>query len=215
MLKLIQHWLAPKTMSTSPQPAEESGKRVSTPHFPSAETERSQTGTRRLFLPLGGDSDRLLSLVADLETMLSESTDEYCISILGPDGIMPDIALAIHHLIKNRPHPGRVVIQSLGSLLNSDVLVWLAADERTLRPGAWIRFEPLPTNGPGRPRRRPHPAFSDYAQVLKLVEQYLPAEFAGRAIYEAEIAEWGLIEQPPLTQTTPISKSEKPDDAHM
>jgi len=108
---------------------------------------------------------------------------------------MPDIALAIHHLIKNRTHPGRVVVHSLGSLLNSDLLVWLAADERTLRPGAWIRFEPLPPTHPNRPRRRPHPAFSDYAQVLKLVEQYLPSEFAGRAIYESEIEEWDLVGQ--------------------
>jgi hypothetical protein len=206
MLKLIQQWFGRRAANTPPKisaPGSNDASRLS-------DDGRDRTGwpavVKTLFIPLGGDSDVLLSRIGELESLLATPADEYRISILGPEGIMPDTALAMFYLIKQRPHPGRVVIQSLGSLLNSDVLVWLAGDERTLRPGAWIRFEPLPYMAPNRPRRRQPAAFRDYAYVLQLVGQYLPGEFAERAIYSGEIAEWDLIDQQPPIPTGTDSK---------
>lgn len=148
-----------------------------------------------MFLPLSTAPDLFFSSIGELEAMLETPADEYRISLLGPEGIMPDTALAIFHLITGRPHPGRVIIKSLGSLLNSDVLVWLAGDERSLRSDAWIRFEP-----PFRPKGRggrlwPRRADPSYERVLEFIGHYLPREFVGRTLWAGELAEWALIEQ--------------------
>ena len=124
--------------------------------------------------------------------MLQTPAASYEISILGPEGLYPEFALTIHDLIRQRPHGGQVTVRSLGSLLNADVLVWLAGDRRIIRSNAFVRFE-----APLAPRMRKGRLKSldpTYDQVFRSITKNLPPEFAGREIWPAELNEWAVTE---------------------
>jgi hypothetical protein len=156
------------------------------------------TSSRSVFLPLSSVSgDAMIAAIGELDSMLRTPAANYEISLLGPEGLYPEFALTMYELITRRPHGGHVTVRSLGSLLNADVLVWLAGDRRIIRPNGWVQFEaPLPPRKRGW-KGRPRSLDPTYDQVFKLITQKLPPEFAGREIWPSELNEWALIEQTP------------------
>ena len=150
---------------------------------------------KSIFLPLSSVSgDDLISSINELDLALRTPASQYEISLLGPEGVLPEFAMTIYELIRRRPHRGLVTVRSLGSLLNADILVWLAGDRRSIRSNAWVRFEePLPRRLRAR-RTRSCSADPTYDRVYERITERLPEELAGREIWPGELSEWALIE---------------------
>ena len=175
-----------------------------------------QSVIRKMFLALTPSVNDRQTAVSDPEELLAKPAAEYRISMIGTGSGLPDTALTIWHLIKQRPHPGRVCTNALGSLQGSNVLIWLAGDVRSLRPDAWIKYNPSPIYDPDAPptinnfrsfrahRRRQGRRLTllerDYARVVTLIESHLPEDFAGRAVGNSELSEWAIIDQGRPTQ---------------
>lgn len=68
------------------------------------EVQGVSKATQSVFIPLssvGGDS--LIDSIARLDSMLRTPAEAYDISLLGPEGLYPELALTIFELIKRRP----------------------------------------------------------------------------------------------------------------
>ena len=189
--KLLRNWKTFKPANTQFYPhAKIDDER------PSYSFDHASGSCTKVFLPLCSVSgDGLIASINELDEALQIPATHYEISLLGPEGLYPEFALTLYALIQARPHAGQVTIRSLGSLMNADVLVWLAGDHRTIRSNGCVRFEsPLP---PRRTARRQQARSVDpaYDRVFELITEHLPPEFAGREVYPGELSEWALIEQ--------------------
>ena len=228
MIKLLKHLLPKRISHNPPAPKPLNKSELAKDELPGnndpikvlndpLDQQRSHKPViRKMFLALTPSDKDSQTAVAELEALLAQPSEEYHISMMGTGRGLPDTALTIWHLIKQRPHPGRVCINALGSLQGSNVLIWLAGDVRSLRPDAWIKYKPSPVYDSAAPptinnsrpfrdhRRRQGRRLTllerDYARVVTLIEAHLPEDFAGRAVGNSELSEWAIIDQARTTQ---------------
>lgn len=228
MIKLLKHLLPKRISHNPPAPKPLNKSELAKDDLPGnndpikvlndpLDQQRSHKPViRKMFLALTPSVKDRQTAVAELEALLAQPSEEYHISMMGTGTGLPDTALTIWHLIKQRPHPGRVRINALGSLQGSNVLIWLAGDVRSLRPDAWIKYKPSPVYDSAAPptinnsrpfrdhRRRQGRRLTllerDYARVVTLIEAHLPEDFAGRAVGNSELSEWAIIDQARTTQ---------------
>jgi hypothetical protein len=161
---------------------------------------------RKLFAP---------GLIELEQRILKARSGEFRLTMVGPGLLLPDTALAMWEILRSRSPGVKLHTHSHSSLVDSSILVWLAGDQRSLRPGAWIHFR-QPKRVPkwkqhGMPDSddyddcRPEwsPEDIDYARVQKLVLEHLPAHLQNRRVWPAELNEWNVFEpenpQPQLT----------------
>lgn len=148
----------------------------------------------------------LIALAQRLQSLKAGGQFQLC--LIGPGQLLMDTALALYEIILARPAGVRLHVHSHTWLEDAEVLVWLAGDTRTLRPGAWIHFQDFSTYNAERKRlyKRQElpceeseslpawsPAQINYAQVERLVKKYLPPHLMNRRVWAGELAEWNLI----------------------
>jgi len=134
--------------------------------------------------------------------------DQFKLSLTGPGQLLVDTSLAMYEIIMARPAGVQLHVHSHSWLKDSVVLVWLAGNTRTLRPGAWIQFQDFAKWNAERNRLQKRqettwkeasgPAAWDstqinYARADLLVKKYLPPHLRNRRIWAGELAEWNLI----------------------
>ena len=146
----------------------------------------------------------LLSSVYDA---LREDTEKVTLELLGPGMMIHDTALMLFEILRNRPPHIQIHAHSHTCLSNGAVLIWLAADTRTIRADAWIQLCHVPkTPKPRRNRRHANytsglpvedeqPADTDLRTVMRHLDEWLPvSEIAGMRLFEKDLRDLALIE---------------------
>lgn len=156
-------------------------------------------------------------LLQTLQTAFMNKDKNVTLDLLGPGLILNDTALMLYEEIRNRPSCTKVHIHSRTCLFDGAVLLWLAGDTRTIRTDAWIQISEIPEQ-PFRPqsrqmRRLPeyknsipimdeYPTETDLRTILKYLGEWLPVdEIAGLRLFESELRDLGLIQDPEAEKT--------------
>jgi hypothetical protein len=181
----------------------------------------------RLKLPAYGSS-YYVKKALKLEAALARKPKVLRIEMIGDGEIPADIALLIRSILMKRSPETKIVTNARSSLQGGSVLVWLLGDERLIREDARVFFKrnPLADEDPvevyaglGEAEQKYKDSYSsvdpedaDYARVLQLIDEFLPAnEFAGRIVKVSVLRDFGLVESERVDNflATAFSKSER------
>ncbi len=149
--------------------------------------------------------------IAELKRLLAKKPRTLQIEIVGTGEISADSALRFRAALMERSARTRIVTNAQSTIQGGSVLLWLLGDIRTIRGDAQLYFrrttssedDEVRVNGTGEsdePAYRDSysmfdPDEGDYAQVLLLINEYLPVkEMAGRLIGVPVLRQFGLIE---------------------
>lgn len=157
------------------------------------------------------DDSYYIKRALKLEATLKKKPKILRLEMIGEGEIPADTTLLIRSILLNRSPETQLVTDARSSLQGGAVLVWLLGDRRTIREDARVFFErnPLADEDPvevyaGLGATEPKykdsyssvdPENADYARVLELINEFLPAyEFAGRIVTVGVLREFGLVE---------------------
>lgn len=158
-------------------------------------------------------------LLKQLLAVLNSGHRKITIELIGPGVLAHDVALMLHDEIKKRPPNLRIHANARTFLINGSLLLWLAADTRTIRRDAWIQLSQIPQTPPSayKPIDRfidyptsidineESPARTDLRTIFSYLEEYIPVnEIAGLRIFEPDIRDLGLLEN--RDEITPTRK---------
>jgi len=148
-------------------------------------------------------------LLRQLRTVLNSGHRRITIELIGP-GVLPhDVALMLHSEIKQRSHNVRIHANARTFLINGSLLLWLAADTRSIRRDAWIQLSQIPNAPPSAYKtidgfidyptsidiNEESGARTDLRTIFSYLEEYIPInEIAGLRIFEPDIRDLGLLE---------------------
>ena len=146
-------------------------------------------------------------LLSSLYEALRNGSDTIRLELLGPGIMLHDTALMLFEVLRNRPSHIQIHAHSHTCLSNGAVLIWLAADTRTIRADAWIQLCPIPkTPKPRRNRQHTNyasglpvedeqPADTDLRTIMRHLDEWLPvSEIAGMRLFEKELRDLALIQ---------------------
>src|ERR1041384_7060090 len=171
--------------------------------------------------------------IADLERALAKKPRTLQIEIVGTGEIPADVALRFRTALMERWPKTRIVTNAHSSLQGGSVLLWLLGDSRTIREDArlyfrrtkWSEEDEVKENGAkdDEPAYRDSyseidPDEGDYARVLQLINEFLPAkEMAGRPIGAPVLRQFALIENEKVDNflATVFSKSHEPAERSL
>lgn len=170
-----------------------------------------------ILIAVGPDAGGAARAVLELEAALVAGPKRpkgLLLKLIGPGGLPHWAALAMHDLLRHRPPEIRLAAQAYTPLLSGDALLWLEAEARSLAPGAFILlptaeaassmegdligsgasggiyFLMQQTLMEGSLAHR-----TGFELVLARLEEFLPVrEWAGRALFAAELREFGLLD---------------------
>lgn len=146
----------------------------------------------------------LLSSVYDA---LRDGADKISLELLGPGMMLHDTALMLFEVLRNRQPHIHIHAHSHTCLSDGALLIWLAADTRTIRADAWIQLCHVPQTPKPR-RNRLHanytsslpvederPSDTDLRTIMRHLDEWLPvSEIAGMRLFEKDLKDLGLIE---------------------
>jgi len=146
-------------------------------------------------------------LLSGLYEALREDRDKITLELLGPGMMLHDTALMLFEVLRNRPRHIQIHAHSHTCLFDGAVLIWLAADTRTIRGDAWIQLCHIPKT-PKLRRNRVHanytsglpveeeqPADTDLRTIMRHLDEWLPVfEIAGMRLFEKDLRDLALIE---------------------
>jgi hypothetical protein len=145
--------------------------------------------------------------IAELESALRRKPKALQLEMIGDGEIPADTALLIRSILMGRSPKTRLISSARSSLQNGAVLVWLMGDVRTIRDDArlYLRRVDLPDEDEVEPKQNEpsyrdsyseiDPEEADYAQVLQIINEYLPVkELVGRIIRVPLLKQFGLVE---------------------
>jgi hypothetical protein len=166
---------------------------------------------------LGYGNSYYIERIAELEAALAKKTRLLQIDMIGDGEIPADTALLIRSILQQRLPKTRLITNARSSLQGGSVLVWLCGDTRVIREHARLFFrkadvpEELESKGTkiwdaeelhyveADPEVDPEEA--DYAQMLKVINEFLPVEeLVGRPITAPMLRQFGLVENEKLDQ---------------
>ena len=138
---------------------------------------------------------------------IASAGDQFKLCLYDSGTVTVDAVLAFLEIVRTRPKGIDLHIHSHTCLMNSDVLVWLAGDTRTLRSNAWIFFWEYDRywqersdfqqfeDSLARRDMQGHktPFHENYLQIERLVKKHLPAHLLNRRVWAGELAEWNII----------------------
>ncbi len=147
-----------------------------------------------------------------LEAALKLKPKVLRMEMIGDGEIPADTALLIRSILMNRSPETELITRARSSLQGGAVLLWLLGDQRTIRDDARVFFKRNPLadedpveiyagSGAGEPKYKDSyssvdPEDADYARVLELIDEFLPArEFAGRIVTVGVLREFGLLDK--------------------
>ena len=143
-------------------------------------------------------------LLNSLQSAFEDEPDEITIELIGPGVLYHDTALMLHEEMKSHAGVTRVHVRARTCLIDGAVLLWLAADTRSMRDDTWIQVNDVPYDLDFTVNKNyPHaictsdegPSKTDFRTILKYINQYLPVnEIAGFRLFAPDIQEFGLLE---------------------
>ena len=149
-----------------------------------------------------------LRLLTSLREGFASHSKAMHIELLGPGSLLPDTALMLYHELRARPTSLRVHMHSHTCLFDGAILLWLAADTRTMRPDAWIQITEIPET-PATGRKTRHggndyaasivaeeecPADTDLRSIMDHLDEWLPVhEVAGLRLFPKDLGDLGLL----------------------
>jgi hypothetical protein len=142
-------------------------------------------------------------LLGALQTALAEKTKTLNIELIGPGALCHDTALMLHEEIRKRPTGTRIHARTRTCLMDGAILLWLAADTRSMRDDTWIQISELPEENPFcGSQHYPNsiraseeaPSETDFRTILRYIGEYLPVhEIAGFRLFEPDLRELGVL----------------------
>jgi hypothetical protein len=172
-------------------------------------TKKSRQGLRRFRVEVRSWGN-YVERIAELKRVLAKKPRTLQIEIIGTGEIAADSALRFRSALMERSPKTRIITDAHSALQGGSVLLWLLGDNRTIREDArlyfrrttWSEDDEVKENGvkDDEPAYRDSysdidPDEADYAQVLQIINEYLPVkEMAGRLIGAPVLRQFGLIE---------------------
>jgi len=147
-------------------------------------------------------------LLTDLREGISSCAGSLRIELLGPGSLLNDTALMLFHELRGRSSTLRVHMHSHTCLFDGAILLWLAADTRTMRPDAWVQVTEIPETPPAGRRSRHGasdyaasivaeeecPADTDLRSIIDHLDEWLPVhEVAGLRLFPKDLSELGIL----------------------
>ncbi|MEI8293915.1 MAG: hypothetical protein WCG66_07975 [bacterium] len=146
-------------------------------------------------------------LLSSLSEALRHGRDRVILELLGPGIMLHDTALMLFAVLCSRPPHLHIHAHSHTCLSDGAVLIWLAADTRTIRDDAWIEFSSVPRT----PETRNNPIYPGYTSglrvedespsdtdlrtVMRHLDEWVPVEeIAGLRLFKKDFADLGLID---------------------
>jgi hypothetical protein len=148
-------------------------------------------------------------LLQQLLAVLNSGHRKITIELIGPGVLAHDVALMLHDEIKKRRPHIRIHANARTFLINGSLLLWLAADTRSIRRDAWIQLSEIPKSPPSAYKtidrfinyptsieiNEETAARTDMRTIISYLEEYIPVdEIAGLRIFEPDIRDLGLLE---------------------
>ena len=147
-------------------------------------------------------------LLSNLYAVLQNGTNEVTLELVGPGIILHDTALMLFEVLRKRPAHISLHVHSHTCLRDGAILIWLAADTRSLRSDAWIELSTRP-EPPANPQQKSHfdyknvisteneyPSDTDLRTIMKHLGEWLPTnEISGLRLFESELKELGIMEE--------------------
>lgn len=175
------------------------------------------------------DDSYYIKRALKLEATLKRKPEVLQLEMIGEGEMPADTALLVRSILMNRPRGIELVTNARSSLRGGSVLVWLLGDRRMIREDARIFFKrnPLADENPvevyaglGQAESKYKDSYSsldpedaDYAQILKLINEFLPVrQFAGRIVSVNMLREFGLVDNQQVS-TVPATSSSKSERA--
>jgi len=138
-----------------------------------------------------------------LQAALAEKPKMLNIELIGPGTLYHDTALMLHEEIRKRPPGTRIHARARTCLMDGAILLWLAADSRSMREDTWIQISDLPEESlfcgsehyPNSIRASEEaPSQTDFRTILRYIGEYLPVhEIAGFRLFEPDLRELGVL----------------------
>ena len=129
--------------------------------------------------------------IAQLESALRRKPKALQLEMIGDGEIPADTALLIRSILMGRSPKTRLVTSARSSLQNGSVLVWLMGDVRTIRDDARLYLRRVDLSEEDEAEQKQNepsyrdsyseidPEEADYAQVLQIINEYLPGQGTG------------------------------------
>lgn len=197
------------------------------PEFPESSEKGSETPL--LTVPECDSASELAEFCDALLATFDTRPKQLRLRFIGPPQLSPDPALMLYDILTNQRNGVPLITEAWSPVLGPSILVWLTGDVRRIRPTTHFYFRSLEEIIQRRKSRRPpwendfaalagdaepevSPRTTDYATVLRLMDQYLPVEqFAGKIITPEMLQDLGLLENSPLDAL--LQKCLMPDNA--
>jgi hypothetical protein len=146
-------------------------------------------------------------LLSNLYAVLQNGSHESTLELVGPGIMLHDTALMLFEVIRQRPTHISLHVHSHTCLRDGAILLWLAADTRSLRSDAWIELSTVP-EPPAIPQKNSHfdyknvipteneyPSDTDLRTIMRHLGEWLPIhEISGLRLFESELKELGIME---------------------
>jgi len=143
-------------------------------------------------------------LLTALQAALSDEPATLNIELIGPGALFHDTALMLHEEIRKRPPGTRIHARARTCLMDGAILLWLAADSRSMRSDTWIQLSQLPEeshfcaneNYPSSIRASEEaPSETDFRTIVRYIDEFLPVhEIAGFRLFEPDLRELGILD---------------------
>ena len=145
-------------------------------------------------------------LLNSIQAAFAEKPEKLTIELVGPGSLYNDTALMLHEELQKRPAGTRIHIRARTCLLDGAILIWLAADTRSMRSDTWIQLSQLPEESlfsgnddyPSSIRASEEsPADTDFRTIVRYIDEFLPVnEIAGFRLFEPDLRELGVLDDP-------------------
>jgi hypothetical protein len=145
-------------------------------------------------------------LLHSIQEAFAKKPEKLTIELVGPGSLYNDTALMLHEEIRKRPAGTRIHMRARTCLLDGAILIWLAADTRSMRSDTWIQLSQLPEESifsgnddyPSSIRSSEEsPADTDFRTIVRYLDEFLPVnEIAGFRLFESDLRELGILDDP-------------------
>lgn len=144
---------------------------------------------------------RLLHCIQDA---FADGPEILTLELIGPGILFHDTALMLHEEICKRPAGTLIHARARTCLMDGAILLWLAADSRSMRNDTWIQLSDLPEEStfhgcddyPTSIRASEEaPSETDFRTIVSYIGEFLPVqEIAGLRLFERDLRELGVLD---------------------
>jgi len=124
--------------------------------FECNKVDAAKNGGPTFLVPECDSSRELAAFAGELEEAIAQKPQKIILNFVGMMTMSSDAVLLLHDVLCQRSPETKLVVKARSPLQGSAILLWLAGDERHIRPTAWMRFD---INKPRRRGRFPRDEF--------------------------------------------------------